>query len=76
MKLYEQGHPYTGDVNAGESVYICQCGQTQTPHFCDGSHKTTEKTPFAYTAENNEQIFICGCGKTGNRPFCDGSHNG
>ncbi len=76
MKLYEQGQPYAVDVKAGESVYICQCGQTQTPPYCDGSHKTTDKTPFAYTAESDDQIYVCGCGKTGNLPFCDGSHNG
>ncbi|MFW2374622.1 MAG: CDGSH iron-sulfur domain-containing protein [Gammaproteobacteria bacterium] len=75
MKLYEQGQPYAVEVNAGDSVYLCQCGLTQTPPFCDGSHKATDKTPFAHTAESKETIYVCGCGKSGNLPFCDGSHN-
>lgn len=26
----------------GETQYICACGLSKTPPFCDGSHKLTE----------------------------------
>lgn len=74
-KLYENGQPYEHNLKSGESVYICQCGQTGTPPFCDGSHQQIPgKAPYAHTAEKDETLYICGCGKSGNLPFCDGSH--
>lgn len=74
MSMYDLGHPRAVDVKAGATVYICRCGRTNTPPYCDGSHKTTSAEPLAYTANKDETLYICGCGKTGNKPFCDGSH--
>ena len=76
MSMYDKLSPYEVKVPAGESVYICQCGHTGTPPFCDGTHVNHPgKEPFAYKAEKDASIWVCGCGRTANPPFCDGSHN-
>ncbi len=78
MSMYDRGGPYEVSVKAGEEVYICQCGATGTPPFCDGAHKSLpgDQSPYLYHAEQDTTAWICGCGKSGNMPFCDGSHNG
>ncbi|MDH5423448.1 MAG: CDGSH iron-sulfur domain-containing protein [Gammaproteobacteria bacterium] len=63
------------EVKAGKTVYICQCGRTKNPPYCDGSHQGTENTALEYTAVENKQLYICGCEKSGDIPFCDGSHS-
>jgi len=73
--MYSKSEPRVIDVVAGDTVYICRCGQIKTPPYCDGSHQGSGKEPLAYTAEANEQLYVCACGKSGNIPFCDGSHN-
>lgn len=73
--MYKQGSPRTIDINAGDTVYICQCGQTKTAPYCDGSHEGSGKEPLEYKASEKEQLYICGCGKSKNIPFCDGSHS-
>lgn len=76
MSMYAKGEPYAQPVAAGDTVYICQCGATQTPPFCDGSHQQYPgKEPLAHTAKSDETLYICGCGKSGNIPWCDGSHS-
>ncbi len=76
MSMYEKGSPYKVDVKKDEATYICQCGFSKNPPFCDGSHKEHPPAqPLAYTAQTDEAIYVCGCGRTGNKPFCDGSHN-
>ena len=75
MKLYEKGEPHVIDADTGDTLYLCQCGQTQNPPYCDGSHKGTDKTPYEFKSEEKQQLYICGCGKSANLPFCDGSHN-
>lgn len=76
MTMYERGMPYTVKVKKGEVAHICQCGHTNNPPYCDGSHKSYPTgEPLNYTAEKNETLRVCGCGKTGNAPMCDGSHN-
>ena len=75
MSLYTRNKPYEQPLKAGETVYICQCGSTQTPPFCNGSHKQHPgKEPLAYTAKASETVYICGCGKSNNLPWCDSSH--
>lgn len=73
--MYKQGFPRMIDVSAGDTVYICQCGQTKTPPYCDGSHQGSAKTPHEYKATEDKRLAVCGCGKSGDIPFCDGSHN-
>ena len=72
--MYSKGEPIVTDVKKDDTVYICRCGLTKTPPYCDGSHAGTDKTPLAYTAKSSEQLYVCGCGKSANMPFCDGSH--
>ena len=74
--MYDQGTPYVATLKAGESIYICQCGHTKTPPYCDGSHTQHPGiTPFAHTAETDGSVYICGCGKSATKPWCDGSHS-
>ena len=72
--MYSKGQPMILDVMAGNTIYICRCGQTKTAPYCDGSHKETDKEPFKFTAKISQQLYLCRCGKSGNIPFCDGSH--
>lgn len=72
--MNSKGQPYVVDVSANETKYICQCGMTSTPPYCDGTHQGSDIEPLAYTANVDEQLYICGCGKTAGKPFCDGSH--
>ena len=76
MSMYERGEPYSYSIKEGDTVYICQCGHTGTPPFCDGTHQQyPDKEPYVYVTDKDENLFICGCGKSSNRPFCDGSHS-
>ena len=70
--------PYEVPVKAGQTLYICRCGGSANPPFCDGSHQKlgTGASPLAHTADQDGALYVCGCGKTGSVPFCDGSHNG
>jgi CDGSH-type Zn-finger protein len=77
MSMYQKGAPYEQEIKAGETVYICRCGLTESAPFCDGSHTGKPGvSPLEYAAQRDETLYICGCGKTGNVPMCDGSHNG
>jgi len=76
MSMYSKNAPYELPVKRGETVYICQCGHTNTPPLCDGSHNNYPgKSPLAHTADADGAVYVCGCGKTTNAPWCDGSHN-
>jgi CDGSH-type Zn-finger protein len=70
-----QKAPYAVEVTADQTYYWCSCGLSKNQPFCDGSHKTTEFTPLAFTAEKNETVYLCGCKHSANGAFCDGSHN-
>ena len=74
--MYTKNSPYQVPLQAGKTVFICQCGKTKNAPFCDGSHgsQNTGITPLAHTADKDGSIWVCGCGKTQNKPFCDGSH--
>lgn len=75
MSMNTHGEPYEHILKSGETAYICQCGHSNTPPFCDGRHEQHPGTaPLAYTATKDETVYICGCDKTGNKPWCDGSH--
>ena len=54
-----QRAPYPVDVEAGKTYYWCACGQSKKQPFCDGSHKTTDIVPVAWTAEKAGKSFFC-----------------
>ena len=37
--MYTKGEPHVLDLSKGDTVYICQCGKTSSPPYCDGSHQ-------------------------------------
>ena len=75
--MYSCGKPYIAAMKKGESIYICQCGHTKTPPYCDGSHtQHPGSAPLAHQATADGPVYICGCGKSANKPWCDGSHTG
>ena len=76
MAMYDNNAPYEVPVKAGKAVYLCRCGASKTPPFCDGSHKTQpgDKTPYEHKAAKDGTVYVCGCGKSRNLPWCDGSH--
>jgi CDGSH iron-sulfur domain-containing protein 3 len=51
-----------------------QCGRTQAPPFCDGSHEGSRMTPLAFKSDGRTPLAICMCGLRGTPPQCDGSH--
>lgn len=69
-----QKAPYPVEVEAGKTYHWCRCGRSKTQPFCDGSHKGTEFSPIAYTAEKTETVWFCGCKHSGSAPLCDGTH--
>jgi len=66
--------PLPVDVKAGETYYWCACGQSKNQPFCDGSHKGSDFSPLAWTADTDKKAFFCACKHTKNSPLCDGSH--
>lgn len=69
-----QKKPYPVEVEAGKTYYWCACGASANQPFCDGSHKGTEFSPKAYTAEKEGTVYFCGCKHSGKAELCDGSH--
>lgn len=75
--MHSCASPHVATLKKGESIYICRCGHTKTPPYCDGSHSNYPGIePLAYIATADESVYICGCGKSANKPWCDGSHSG
>lgn len=64
------------DLEQGKTYAWCSCGLSSGQPFCDGSHKTTDKTPVVFKCEEAGTKYLCMCKKTGNAPYCDGSHAG
>jgi glycyl-tRNA synthetase alpha chain len=56
------------------TYYWCSCGQSKNQPFCDGSHKGSDFSPMAWTADADKRAFFCSCKHTKNSPLCDGSH--
>lgn len=76
MSMYEKNAPYVIEIKAGNTAYICQCGLSATPPYCDGSHQHKPGSgPLTHEAKEDTTLYVCGCGKSANMPFCDGSHS-
>ncbi len=63
------------ELEAGKKYFWCRCGRSKKQPFCDGSHKGTEFTPLAFTAEKSGPAFLCQCKRSAKAPFCDGTHS-
>ena len=72
--LIANNKPIKVELTKGEEYYFCTCGRSKSQPFCDGSHKGTNLTPKAFTADETGDAWLCACKHTGNAPFCDGSH--
>lgn len=69
-----QKNPIKVPVEAGKTYHWCACGESGNQPMCNGSHRGTEFTPLAWTAEKSEDKWFCACKHTHAAPFCDGSH--
>ncbi len=69
-----QTEPFAIDVKVGDTKAFCACGLSKNGPYCDGSHVTTNKTPYVVKFEEDKTIYACGCQESANRPYCDGSH--
>ena len=66
--------PAPAQLEAGKTYYWCRCGQSKAQPMCDGSHKGSEFTPLAFTADATKEAWLCQCKRTANPPYCDGTH--
>lgn len=66
--------PLAVEVESGETYYLCSCGKTSNPPFCDGSHQGTSAEPIRYDAQESTTVYFCRCGRSKSAPMCDGSH--
>jgi len=67
-------NPIKTELVEGKTYHWCRCGRSKSQPFCDGSHKGTDITPLAFTAQKTETAFLCQCKATASAPFCDGTH--
>ncbi len=66
--------PVSVELEKGKIYYWCQCGNTKTEPFCDGSHKGYFCEPLLVTVKENVTKKLCTCKNSNNKPFCDGTH--
>lgn len=66
--------PVEVNLVAGEEIWFCTCGKSESQPFCDGSHKGTGFTPMGHTPQLTGPAWLCQCKHTSTPPFCDGSH--
>ena len=64
--------PLPLDVEAGQCIRWCACGQSKTQPFCDRDDCGDKAVTFQ--ARFSDTLYICSCKQSRNPPFCDGSH--
>ncbi len=69
-----QNEPFSIAVKAGETLYLCACGESKKGPYCDGTHKSVGGKPFVEKFSEDKTIYACGCGKSKGKPYCDGAH--
>ncbi len=69
-----QNRPILTEVEAGRKYFRCNCGQSTSFPFCDGSHAGTGKSPVLFAPEKSGTVRLCACGNT-TAALCDGSHS-
>ena len=65
--------PHFIDFIEGQTYAWCACGLSHNQPFCDGSHKSSDIKPVAYTAGSSCKVVFCGCKTSKRAPMCDGS---
>ena len=66
--------PIKVDLKEGKQYYWCQCGQSKTQPFCDGSHSGYFCEPLLVTVSEDQTRNLCTCKNSSNKPYCDGTH--
>lgn len=66
--------PVAVDLKKGKQYYYCQCGQSKSQPFCDGSHEGYFCEPMLFTVDEDKTKKLCTCKNTSNPPYCDGTH--
>ncbi len=66
--------PISVDLKKGKTYHWCQCGQSKSQPFCDGSHEGYFCEPLQVTVSEDQTKKLCTCKKTKTPPYCDGTH--